>query len=108
LIDANRQRTRTVAETLFGKNGKLCTIPVDKMKSLELLVLPRKLGWGWRLNWRHRLAWPFLLLQIAFIAGPIFLLRYSGVESNEAYGGCALATIAISACVWFVLARKEV
>jgi len=78
------------------------------MKTRELLVLPRKLGWGWRLNWGHRLAWPFLLLQIAFIAGPLLLLRYSGVESNGAYGGCALATLVISAWVWFVLARKEV
>ena len=90
------------------QKGETLPRPPDNMKSRELLVLPRKLGWGWRLNWRHRLACPFLLLQIAFVAGPLLLLRYSGVESNGAYGGCALATIVISAWVWFVLARKEV
>jgi hypothetical protein len=80
----------------------------DNTTTRELLILPRKLGWGWRLNMRHRFAWPFLFLQIAFIVGPLLWLRYSGVESNDLYGSCALATIAISSCVWFVLARKEV
>ena len=78
------------------------------MKARELLVLPRRLGWGWRLNMRHRMVWPFLMLQIAFFAGPLLCLRYAGVESNDAYGGCALVALAISAAVWFVLARKEV
>ena len=77
-------------------------------KARELLVLPRRLGWGWRLNMRHRMAWPFLMLQIAFFAGPLLGLRYAGVESNDVFGGCALVTLAISAAVWFVLARKEV
>jgi hypothetical protein len=80
----------------------------DVMPARDLLVLPRRLGWGWRLNWKHRLAWPFLLFQITFIVVPLLVLRYLAVERNQAYGVCALVTIGISAAVWFVLARKEV
>ena len=80
----------------------------DDMKSPELLIVPRKIGWGWRVNLRHRFAWLFLFGQIAFIAVPLLLLRYAGVESNEVYGACAFAVILISAFVWFVFAQKEV
>ncbi len=72
----------------------------------ELLVLPRRLGWGWRLNFRHRFAWPFLILQIAFVAAPLLVLRALGVQEDDAYAAAAIVTIGISIAVWFILARK--
>jgi uncharacterized membrane protein len=40
------------------------------------LVVPKRLGFGWTLNWAHPLAWPMVVLVVAVVAALLLFRRY--------------------------------
>ena len=73
----------------------------------SFLVLPKRYGGGWRLNWKHRMAVHFFVLQVAFIVQPLWLLRRCDA-SEMTMGVSLLFEMLFSAALWFWLIRNEV
>ena len=40
------------------------------------LLVPKRLGFGWTLNWANPLAWPLMVVVLAAIVGLVVFRRY--------------------------------
>jgi lipopolysaccharide export LptBFGC system permease protein LptF len=82
------------------------TITSFMNKSRGFLVTRKRWGWGLRINWQHRHALPFALVQTLLLAMPVWAIR-SGRVSEAVFAASLFGIIASLVVVWVGLSQME-
>jgi hypothetical protein len=46
------------------------------------LIVPKRFGFGWTLNWSHALAWPFLVVMVTLVVGGALGIHYIAPDAG--------------------------